>query len=200
MPSELVTNAFRYIVDVDEAAASFIGTNRFQVWLVQRTFTGVGLPTPQNAGYQRTNYRITVGTAPAFTDGYSVFADTYDGYLDPSFRQVTMREAQLSNNQLTDKDFMLGPLAFPYTMPFASGGFDPTLIDPPVLPGNNLAISLWVIDPTGNSLPDSGIYCKLKYKQDDSPYSYCSYWTNTGSLIPVSSSDIYIYGGNDYPI
>lgn len=172
---DTLTDALRLACDDSLVVAGILGYNKFQTFLVTiNTVNGVRT---------RTNYRLLLGDSLNFPRLPFAGAQTADGYLNPQVVQVSEKQVWLSNNQLTDKDFALGPLAYPYSYDGVTGGTPLANFDPPVVAINNTAIYLWLLDPEGITTPATGLYLKKLYHLDDNQYTYTIFWRNTGAVI-----------------
>lgn len=129
-------------------------------------------------------YAITV-IAITNTDGYrpgvsgikvvtqtrlSVGPDTSDGYHNPHFGLVSAKDVFLSGARLTDQNYCIGPIVYPYSCCGVTGGTDPTLLNPAATTAKtNLQLYFKVEGP---GMADGGSYFRRKYSKEDSSLSF----------------------------
>src|ERR1700685_1863380 len=89
-------------LDICYSQAAKLGLNQFQVFLTEVFNAGGDRP-----GHGGT--RVRTDTRVCLLDGYNSMYPG-DGYLNPTFRQVSQKEVALANGRLQDKDFCIGPL------------------------------------------------------------------------------------------
>lgn len=151
------SQAFRYQTDAMLAQPSILGVAPYICNLV--TKTGAQRSVGQTSGLGTiTTTRLLVG---AMFDGYFSFAPN-DGYLNPLVRDVNGEVAILSAQTLTEMEWMLGPLVFPYQATdiygnAITGGTDANLFFPST-PEINVYIQL--LGPGLN--PTYGAYFKVQ--------------------------------------
>lgn len=167
-----VISPLRFAIDVTQATEAVMGLHKFAVEVITITNTG-GIRPGVGGTRVRTDYRLSIGPIDFFAPPANS-----DGYLNPSFQQVSGRDVILSGNLLTNKDFKLGPLVYPYDTGFYEGGIDILLTNPP-MQNNNLQLYFKV---TGVGVPESGWYFKRVWGQEDSNLSYTIYLRNTAEL------------------
>ncbi len=164
-----IIDPIRFAIDVTQATEAMMGLHKFAVEII--TITNAGGTRPGVGGTRvRTDYRVSIGPVDFFASD--------DGYLNPSFQQVSGRDIVLSGNLLTNKDFKLGPIVYPYDTSFYTGGIDIKLTNPD-MQSNNLQLYFKV---TGEGVPSSGWYFKRIWGQEDSNLSYYVYIRNTAEI------------------
>jgi hypothetical protein len=111
-------------------------------------------------------------------DGYYVdYIYPPDGYVicNPRYRQVTAKEVAVSNGRLRDRDVVIGPLVYPYSVELggmtATGGFDPLLWAPPIVPTMDGPYFLL----QGPDFPVNGVRYKLLNTQTQRTVTYKLY-------------------------
>lgn len=167
-----VSNAIKYAADAAYSVPASMGLHSQQIYLVTITTSGVDV-FGESGTRARTDIRLTLSGAGIQTQA--------DGYLNPAVEQVTNGEVFLSGGLLSDKDFRIGPIVFPYTFNSYSGGTDSKLLDPAVVAGNNVQFFFRIIGTSfHNNL--NGVYLKHKWSRKDSALSYYYYASNTAEF------------------
>lgn len=159
-----VLDSERYAADLMLQVPNVSGHRKYQVDLV--VVTTVGGDRPGHGGTK------TVSITP-LTNGPNA--------VNVRAKQVSDRDVVLSNNMLDDKDWVIGPFAFPYNVGTVSGGFDPvnftqTGSDP---------LELW-IRIQGDGMAPGGSFFKKIWDQMDRHVVYRIFIRSNGAKPSLS--------------
>jgi len=171
-----LTETWRSLVDKQIAKPSLYGLNPYQVSIV--TITNTGVDIFGNGGTRsRTDFRLTIGP-----DGYSADLNgpNQDGYVNPHVEQVSSKDIFLSGGLLTDKDYKIGPITYPYDTyeTGASAGLNWLFTNPAIQPNQNLQLFFKI---TGPAFPN-GAYFRRKWSLDDNNIVYWLFVENSAEI------------------
>lgn len=174
-----ITNSIRAALDSAIQQPSLLGQNPYKVYIV--TINNTGVDIFGNGGVRdRTDYRLTIGP-----DGYSsdLNGPNQDGYINPMVQQVKSDDIFLSGGLLTDKDYKIGPIVYPYTTceDGSLSGTDWILTNPAVLANKNVQLFFKIIGP---AFPN-GAYFRRKWSLEQGNYVFYVYVENSAE-IPAS--------------
>lgn len=164
-----ISNAAKYSLDVGYAQPARLGLHPYSITAVVITNSGGVRP-----GVGGT--RIRTETRILSFDGYEFNAGV-DGYLNPSFEQVVFgsKDIILSAGILTDKDYRIGPIVYPYHYSGITGGVDFSITNPVYDDSKNIQLYFHVIGP---AYPN-GQYFKRIWSKEDSNLAYYLYIRST---------------------
>lgn len=138
-------------------------------------------------------YEITV--VKVFTTGSRPGVGTRNVVLEPlllangqnpMFKQVSGREVFLSNNQLTDKSYRIGPLVSSYTGSCGSaGGTDSSELNSDSTLSSTIKQQLY-FRVVGAGMAPSGSFFRIKYRQEDSSLSYVIFVEDSGENVKLT--------------
>jgi len=148
--------ALRQVIDLSNGINNNLGLNAYTVNLVYVTKTPVDI--------------YGEGGTTVITETPLLVGPNLDGY--PQLRQISSKDIFLSGGLLTDKDYQLGPLAFPYTTcaDGYSAGFDIILTNP-LVPIEDTSTQVY-FKVTG---PDFPLGCYFKRISDKADSNVCYY-------------------------
>lgn len=175
MSRENVLNALRYAADQSLSVVDrYLGLNRSKVTLVLVENSGIDV-FGEGGTKSRTDTRLSLG------DGY-VSTISFDGYINLNLEEVKSKDVFLSGGLLQDKDYVLGPIVFPYTYCQTSGGFDLGNFLPSKEEDTDIQLYFYI----ENSTFPNGAYFKRLYTETDEGLTYKVYLRNVGfNLIDI---------------
>jgi hypothetical protein len=154
-----ISDALKYSLDVCYEQPARLGLHPYSITAIVITNTGGSRP-----GVGGT--RVRTDTRILLFDGYEN-GSSKDGYLNPKFEQVTGQDVFLSGNVLTDKDYKVGPLVYPYSYDSINQGTD-FRVSNPVYSSDNTQLYFYVVGP---AFPN-GQYFKRFSSKEDSALAY----------------------------
>lgn len=155
-----VIQELRYAADQVLRVPAIVGL-RNEVFLVQNTWSGTGVPNSGNTKTQVITPLMNV-----------------DGYINAV--QVSANDIALSGGLLKDRDWVIGPIVHPYVATFGSGGTDIANFQPKKA-FNAVESYVWLKGP---GLPASGSYFKKIYDSSDKSIMYRVYIRDAGITSP----------------
>lgn len=129
----------RWGMDYSLASTSISAVSPYSAYIIKIVNDQVDI-TDTDADRVVTESRILIA------DGHRWYAPG-DGYLNPILEQEDGQQLIISNGQLTTTRLILGPLVFPYTTYFVSGGTDVNLFQPQIGSNNNVQVYVQVRGP-----------------------------------------------------
>jgi hypothetical protein len=153
-----ISGALSFAEDMANAADVLLSENTKPIYAVTITNDQIAY-NDTSASRVVSKERITIA------DGYRPFVSQqetpFDGYLYPCVRQLSPSEVRvLSNGQLSENMFLIGPILFPYTLGSFSGGLDPlATFQPTIGSNNNLQMYVQIF---GVGLPNTTNYFSVK--------------------------------------
>jgi hypothetical protein len=140
-----IIDNIRYGEDFANAANCIIGESPYQVYLVSSWGEAIDIDTLFNPVPMVYSNRITIA------DGYRSYltlGNSYsDGYLYPMIREDQTEIILASGSSFSEKQLIIGPICFPYSITWIdgttfNGGIDTSVFSPPVGPPN---VNYWIL-------------------------------------------------------
>lgn len=165
-----ISDALKYSEDICYCQPARLGLHKYSITAVVITNAGGVRP---GVGGTRVKKSIRITLFDGYESGSSI-----DGYLNPKFEQVSVKDVFLSGGILTDKDYKIGPLVYPYVYGSIVGGTDYSVSNPVYNAANNTQLYFYVVGP---AYPN-GQYFERIQSIEDSALSYLLFIRATSQI------------------